>query len=337
MSAPLAFLTGATGFIGSRVARDLAERGYRLRCLVRSSSDRSHLERLGAEFVEGDVTAPHALTRGMDGAEVACHIAAIYDVGPVDAAQLERTNVLGTRSFLEAVDDARPARALYVSTVAVYQPLDLPPERLPPAEHELPDEGAPLASTFDSVYQRTKVEAHRLALDAMRRGLPVVIAAPAFVYGPRDQGPVGRLVMDVVRGRLPALPARSAWFSFVYVEDVAQGIADIIAMPDPRGTFILSGENASLHEFIRRVALLAGRTPPRLRLPVPIVRGTGRLLDVLSRITGRRFSISREGVDQTTGGAWLASHARATRALDWHPRPLSEGLPPTVEDALARR
>lgn len=334
----LVFLTGATGFIGSRVAAGLARRGHELRCLVRPSSDTTRLQRLGATLIDGDLTDQAALERGLDGADLAYHLAAIYDVGPVDARRLQRTNVEGTAAVLDAAERARVARLVYVSTSIVYGPADAATEPGDAAELEedaLPDENSPLATTYSSVYQRTKIEAHRLALDRMERGMPLVIAAPAFVYGPGDAGPVGRLVHDVVRGRLPALPDTSAWFSFVYVDDVAEGLVRLGLHPDARGSYVLGGQPARLHTFIERVARMAGRRPPRLRLPTPVVRATGSALDRVSRITGLRFSISREGVDQTTRGVWLCSSRRAADEIAWNPRPLDTGLPPTVAHALA--
>lgn len=258
---------------------------------------------------------------------MAFHVAGAYDVGPVDEARLERVNVTGTAAFIDAVRAARPARAIHVSTAAVYGPL----EPGAPA----PTEASPLSGAPRSVYQRTKIEAHRLALAAQADGLPLLIACPTFVYGPRDEGPAGMLVRDVVRGRLPAIPSDTAEFSFVYVDDVAEALARIGTLEGLTGTYLLGADAARLAGFIRLVALEAGCSPPRLRLPTAMVRLTGRALDVVSRLTGARFAISGEGVDMTTDGSWVVSSERARRDLDWRPRPLSDGVPPTVADAMA--
>lgn len=328
------FLTGGTGFIGRRLARRLAEHGHPLRCLVRASSDTRHLEQLGATLIEGDVTDARAMREGLTGADLAYHLAAVYDIGPVDANRMRRTNIEGTATFMTAALDAAVQRAVYASTSIVYGSVQGRGEDGPPPAAEWPDEEARIATHFSSVYQETKASAHRLALQAAEQGLPLAIAAPAFVYGPGDTGPVGRLVEDTVHGRLPALPRRSAWFSFVYVDDVADALARLGAPGDVGGTYLLGGEAAALHDFIGRIARSAGRTPPRLRLPTPLVRATGALLDRVSRVSGRRFSISREGVDQTTRGFWLYSDERARRAIGWAPRPLDSGVPPTAAAAL---
>lgn len=325
MSEPrLVFLTGATGFIGSRLARQLAARGDRLRCLVRAGSDTADLERLGAELVVGELTDSATIQHALAGVDLAYHLAAIYDVGVVDARALERTNIGGTRAFLEAIEAAGTPRAVYVSTTAA----------LAPVAHGEGDETSEVApdASFPSVYHRTKTEAHRLARAAQRRGAPLVVVCPAFVYGPGDRGPGGRFTADLLAGRVPGLLTRAGWFSYVHVDDVVNGLLRAGAAGRPGAVYILSGEHASVDDFAARICGLAGKRAPRLRFPVPLAWLTGALLDGISRLTGLRFPISRENVQVTGGLRWLHSHATATRELDWHPRSLAEGLPETVAD-----
>lgn len=321
----LVFLTGATGFIGSRLARRLADRGDRLRCLVRPGSDTSDLERLGAELVVGELADPASFARGLEGAALAYHLAAIYDVGVVDQAALERTNVGGTHSFLYAIERARTRRAVYVSTTAALAPVT--------EEEEEGDEETeyPPGSRFPATYHRTKEKAHRLARDAqVRKGLPLVIVCPAFVYGPGDRGPGGRFIADLLKGRIPGLLARPGWFSYVHVDDVVEGLLRAGEQGRPGQSYVLSGEHRSINDFAAEVCALAGKRPPRLRFPVPLARLTAILLDALGRLTGLRFPISRENVNVSAGLRWLHSHAKARRELGWTPRPLAEGLPETV-------
>lgn len=320
MSEPrLVFLTGATGFIGSRLARRLAERGDRLRCLVREGSDTADLERLGAELVIGDLTDSTTIERALADVDLAYHLAAIYDIGVVDAAALEQTNVGGTRAFLEAVERAGTPRAVYVSTTAALAPVET-------GEGDETSEVPPDTTRFPSVYHRTKTEAHRLAREAQGRGLPLIVACPAFVYGPGDRGPGGRFIDDLLAGRVPGLLMRPGWFSYVYVDDVVDGLFRAGEVGRDGAVYILSGEHASINDFAARVCALAGKRAPRLRFPVPLAWLTGALLDGISRLTGIRFPISRENVQVTGGPRWLHSHATATRELDWHPRSLEEGL-----------
>ncbi len=323
MSGRVVFLTGATGFIGARVARGLAAGGARLRCLVRSSGSRAAraLEELGAELIPGDVNDPAALARGMAGADVAFHIAAIYDIGVVAEAALEATNVDGTRAFLRAAEAAGTARVIYISTTAVFGPVPsaVSAEALPP-----------YAGPYPSIYHRTKTEAHRLALDAQQRGLPVLIACPAYVYGPGDEGPAGQLIEDVLRRRLPALIADPAWYSFVHVDDVADALIALVDRGSAEGVYVLGGENERFDVFVRRVAELGGVFAPRPLMPAVLARGLGRVLDAVSRRTRMRFPLTLEGVNVVSGGRYVFGHERAAAELGFTPRPLAAGLPETV-------
>ncbi|HEX7117758.1 MAG TPA: NAD-dependent epimerase/dehydratase family protein [Longimicrobiales bacterium] len=325
----LVFLTGATGYIGSRLARRLAERGDRLRCLVRDRSDTTELERLGAELVDCDLTDAGALVGALDGVDVAYHLAAAYQVGVVNRRALERTNVHGTRAFLSAVGRARTPRAIYVSTTAALAPVAI-------GEGDETTDYPP-GATYPSVYHATKAKAHKLAREAQRTGLPLVVVCPALVYGPGDHSPMARYVEDLIAGRLPGLLTKDPWFSYVHVDDVVEGLL----LADEKGTagraYILSGEHASLEDFLRRVAEIAGKRLPRLRFPVGLARATGVALDLVSRATGLRFPISREAVNVAAGHRWLHSNARAREELGWSPRPLADGLPEYVNWFVERR
>lgn len=315
----LVFLTGATGFIGGRLAVALAARGYRLRCLVRDPLRATALTELGAELVQGDVTSAHAVDRGLAGADVACHLAAIYDIGVVDEQALFRSNVEGTRVFLNALGRSQVKRGVYVSSIVA----------LGPVASGVGDESTRWRGPFPTAYHRTKTEAHALALAAQQRGA-LIIVCPAYVYGPGDEGPAGRFLMDLVQRRVPALVTDPAWFSFVHVDDVVEGIIGAIERGRPRESYVLGGEAATLTDFATRAAAIAGGRAPRLRFPRPLALAAGTVFDVVSRATGRRFALSREGVASVTGGRWLHSHEKATREFGYRPRSLADGLPETM-------
>jgi len=317
---PLILLTGATGFIGGRLAAALARRGNRLRCLVRSASKGEQLRGLGAELIEGDVADQTVLATAMPGAHAAFHLAAIYDLGIVDATEMQRVNVGGTRAFLDAARTAQTPRVIYVSTTAA----------LGPANGDQPDDDADWNGPYPSVYHRTKAEAHRLARHAQINGLPLLVVCPAFVYGPDDTGPGGRFLRDVVRGRMPGLLAEPGWYSYVHVDDVVAGLIAALDRGSTGATYVLSGEHTSVNDFAARAARIAGVRPPRLRLPNALASATGAFLDLIARPTGLRFPITRETVAASDGLRWLHSHDRATRELGWSPRSLDAGLPETV-------
>lgn len=320
MSSRLVFLTGATGFIGGRLAAALHARGDRLRCLVRDPRRADALRALGAELVQGDVTDRAVMTRGLEGADVAYHVAAIYDLGVVDRDALERTNIGGTRTFLDAVRAVGTPRALYVSSNTA----------LGPVGDGEGDEHSHYDGPYPTVYHRTKKLAHDAALAAQRDGLPLIILCPTSVYGPDDYGPMGRFLCDLVLGRVPGLVSDPAWFPFVYVDDVAAGLVAADERARPGTTYVLGGEYATITAFGERAAAVAGVRAPRLRFPPRLALVTGAALDVVSRVLGKRFSMSRESVAAVTSSRWLHSHASTTRDLEYSPRGLDEGLVPTM-------
>ncbi len=314
------FLTGATGFIGSRFARALAKRGDRLRCLSRDTARALFLEALGAELIPGEITDSMALHKGLSGADLAVHLAGHYDIGPIDVRTMERINIGGTRCFLEECARVGVPRAVHVSSTVA----------LGPVENGLGDENSSWDGPYPSVYHRTKTEAHHAARAAQQRGVPLTIACPANVYGPGDQGPNGRFIRDLIRGRVPALLTDPAWLSHVHVDDVVDGLLAVCDAGTIGATYVLSGEPASINDFAERVARLARRRPPPLRLPARAVAVPALFADLVSRLTRKRFTTNREAVRVAHHRRWLHSHELAAREFGWQPRSLDEGLPPTV-------
>ncbi|MBR9991280.1 MAG: NAD-dependent epimerase/dehydratase family protein [Gemmatimonadetes bacterium] len=322
----LVYMTGATGFIGGRLARALIARGYRLRCLVRTPEKAADLAALGAELITGDAADEAAVRKGLAGARFACHLAGSYELGNVDEPAMTRVNVEGTRTFIAALRDADVERAIYTSSTAA----------LGPAADVGADDDI-YHGPYPSIYHRTKTEAHHLAVAAQKDGLPLVIICPALVYGPGDSGPSGRYVQDVLRHRVPGLSTRPAWFSYAHVDDVAAGMVAALERGRAGATYVLSGEHESVNDFTQRIAHLGGTWAPPLRVPPFMIRLTGTLMDAAGRLLGKRLPVSRELADTAaTGDRWLHSHARASAELGYAPRPLDEGLPEVVRDAQAR-
>jgi dihydroflavonol-4-reductase len=231
---------------------------------------------------------------------------------------MERSNVEGTRAFLDSAAATGIEKAVYVSTTVALGPAQ-------DGENIEAYDGP-----YPSVYHRTKAEAHRIARAVQGRGLPLVIACPAYVYGPRDQGPTGRFIRDLLRKRVPGLLTDPGWFSFVHVDDVAGGLRMAGQQGQTGATYVFSGDPESMNGFAQRVTKLAGVRPPLLRFPPVMAALTGRVLDGVTRATGVRFPITREAVAATAHDRWLHSNARARHEFGWQPRSLDVGLPETV-------
>lgn len=313
-------MTGATGFIGRRLAPRLVEAGWHLRCLVRHPERAEGLRALGADLVHGDTADATVLRHGCGGADAAIHLAGVYRLGPPAAGRVRRVNVEGTRAFIEAVRAESVPKAVYVSTTGCFRPAN------PGDPLQDPVTAAAWEGPFPTRYQETKSEAHHLAVAAQDAGVPLMIASPAFVYGAGDEGPAGQLVRAVLRGLLPALSNRPGTFSFVYVDDVAEGLLAVLRRGETGGAYVLGGETATLNDFVECLARVAGVRPPPLRLPVPMLVATGALLDVVSAVTRMTLMISKESVRITTGGRFLVDEEPTRSALHYVPRPLEEGL-----------
>jgi len=197
-----AFVTGATGFLGNHVARALAAEGAELRLLVRPSSDLHNIENLSAERVTGDLRDPASIEKALSGCEVVFHVAADYRLWVRNPEQMYRSNVEGTRTLLEAARRQGVRRVVYTSSVAT-----MGFASNGRASEHLTDEESPV-SLDDMIghYKRSKFMAERVAVDAAKSGLDVVIVNPTTPVGERDvkPTPTGRIVLDFLKGKFPA-------------------------------------------------------------------------------------------------------------------------------------
>ena len=211
-----AFVTGGTGFIGSRLVRRLRERGDEVVALVRSPEKATELREQGCELVEGDLSSEQAIRDGVQGCDAVFHVAAVYKVG-IPASQREDmwdSNVRGTERVLDAAIDAGVPRIVYVSTVGVFgnthgQVVD--------EDYRHPGED------FLSCYEETKYRSHQVALDRIAKGAPIVIVQPGGVYGPGDHSEIGNIIDQTRTGKLKMLMFPETGFNLVHVDDVADG------------------------------------------------------------------------------------------------------------------
>ena len=312
------FLTGGTGFIGGEVARRLRERGDAVRALVRDPARAAHLEALGCELFEGDLSDEARLAEGCRGAGAVVHCAAVYAVGVPESrrAELVDANVGGTERVLGAALSEGVPRAVYVSTVAVFGD----------TRGEVADESwQRTTSTFTSVYEETKACAHRRAQQIASRGLPLVTVQPGVVYGPGDPSTFGELVNQLLDGKLPALPFPDLGVTPVHRDDVAAGVLLALDKGVPGESYVLAGEPVRMRELVAELADVAGRRPPRLTVPTPLLRA----LAPAGRVVGPALGFPpnlRELISSSDGVTFWARGDKARDELGWESRPLREGL-----------
>ena len=315
-SAPV-LVTGATGFVGRAVAAALAGRGAKLRLLVRPAANRRNLSGLQAELMEGDLLDAASLARAVAGCPQIFHVAADYRLWVPDPAVMFRTNVEGTLALMRAARAAGAERIVYTSSVAA---LGLNPDGRPA------DETTPLdPASLIGPYKRSKYLAEQAVREEARVGLPVVIVNPASPVGPGDikPTPTGRMVLDAARGRLPAYV--DTGLNVVHVEDVAAGHLAAAERGRIGESYILGGENLSLGALLTLIAEMAGRRPPRLRLPITPLIPLALVAEGLAKVTGRAPALTRQTLAMARKKMFFSS-AKAEAELGYVARPVGQAI-----------
>jgi dihydroflavonol-4-reductase len=307
-----ALVTGASGFVGSAIARALCQAGWQVRALVRAGSDRRNLEPLPVETVRGDITDGPSLDAALRDCDALFHAAADYRLWTPEPQRLYHTNVEGTRNVLEAARRARIARIVYTSSVAT---VGLPRDGSPGTE------ATPVGlAAMIGHYKRSKFLAEELVREFAHGGLPVVIVNPSTPIGPGDvrPTPTGRLVVDAALGRMPAYV--DTGLNIVHVDDVAAGHLRALDRGRVGERYILGGENLTLREILAAISRLTGRKPPRVRLPHVALLPFALVAEMIARVTGRETRLTLAGVRMARKPMYFSSE-KAVRELGYSWRP----------------
>jgi len=318
------FLTGATGFLGGVLARQLVESGHVVRAVVRTPAKADALRALGVQLVAGDVTDGASMRDPMRGSDGVFHVAGWYKIGLRDSAAAQGVNVEGTRNVLQLMRDLRIPKGVYTSTLAVNSD----------TRGRLVDETYRFEGRHLSVYDRTKAEAHRLADDFTRSGLPLVIVQPGAIYGPGDTSAIRTTFLQFLRRELPAVPRRTA-FAWAHVEDVARGHVLAMERGTPGRTYFLAGPVHTLEGALDLAAEITGVPAPKVRLPPGVLRGASILAKPLERLMLLPPAFTSEGLRVIAGVTYIGASARAQQELGWQPRPLRDGLTETLHHEVA--
>jgi dihydroflavonol-4-reductase len=308
----LCLVTGATGFVGSAVARALLAAGHEVRALARPNRDRRNLDGLPVAIAEGSLEDDGTLARAVAGCRYLFHVAADYRLWVPDPASMFRANVAGTQALIAAALEAGVERIVYTSSVAV---VGLAAEG--PADEATP-------SRIDDMigpYKRSKFAAEEIVRAFVaERGLPAVIVNPSTPVGPRDRKPTptGRVILEAARGRLPGFV--DTGLNIAHVDDVAAG--HLLAAQGGRigERYILGGENMPLADILTEVARLVGRPPPRLKIPHWVAYPAAIGAEWAARVTGNVPLATRDSVRMSRKKMYFTS-AKAARELGYRPRP----------------
>jgi dihydroflavonol-4-reductase len=316
-----ALVTGASGFVGSAVVRALLARGLSVRALVRAASPRGNLDGLGVATFTGDIRDGAAMAQALAGCDLLFHVAADYRLWARDPGEIERTNIEGTRTVMQAALSAGVARIVHTSSVATLKPS---------ADGTPVDETRPLTpETAIGAYKRSKVGAERLVEAMAAAGLPVVIVNPSTPIGPRDirPTPTGRIIVDGATGRIPAFV--DTGLNLVHVDDVAAGHLLAAERGVVGERYVLGGQDVSLQQFLAGIAARTGRKAPTLRLPRAPLYPLAWAAEAVARVTGKEPMLTADGLTMARARMYFSS-ARAERVLGYTARPYGEA----IDDAL---
>lgn len=318
------FVTGATGFVGGRVARQLAEAGHEVVAVVRSPAKATDLAALGITVVRGDVTDKESMRAPMRGVDGVYHIAGWYKIGARDPREGQAINVQGTRNVLELMREHAIPKGVYTSTLAINSD----------THGQVADETYRFNGSHLSIYDRTKAAAHALADQMIAAGLPLVIVMPGLIYGPGDTSSVRTTLIQYLQRRLPLLPKQTA-YSWAHVDDIAQGHIQAMDQGRPGESYIIAGPTHTLIEAIELAERITGIAAPRLRAAPGVLKAMAALMGLVERVVPVPASYTAEYLRVSAGATYIGSNAKARRELGYRPRPLAEGLAATLLHEMA--
>ena len=310
------FITGATGFIGGILAKQLRAAGHDVHASVRSPEKAKELHEAGVKLFVGDVTEKESMRQAMTDVDGVYHVAGWYKIGAKDKSGGEKVNIQGTHNVLELMQELKIPKGVYTSTLAVNSD----------TQGILVDETYHFTGQHLSEYDRTKGIAHDIANEFIANGLPLVIVLPGLVYGPGDTSSVRTSILNFLQGRLPMLPTQTA-LCWAHVEDIVQG--HILAMEKGKAgeSYIIAGEVYKLADAYKLASQITGRRAP-MTAPYQMIKALSVLVKPFDSLLPDSYT--SEGLRIISGTTYLGDNSKARRELGYNPRPLREGWEETL-------
>ena len=315
-------LTGATGFLGGRLAQRFVDEGHPIRALVRDPArwtDRPD----GAEVIQGDITDPASLQQAAEGCDAVVHAAALVKVWVKDRSQFDRVNVESLQHVVDAAKSAQ-AKLVYVSSFMA----------LGPTDGATFDESTPRATQqTNNDYERTKLAAELKARQFVADGVPLVRVYPGVVFGPgalTAGNHVVQLLVQHANGKLPGMLGKGDLRQcFTYIDDVVDGIFQATLKAEPGSNYVLGGENKTALELFAAFEQASGVRPPKRSIPFGVATWIGRF----QRWGAELFGLEPELTDEVVGvyrHEWAYSSARAERELGYSITPFDQAVAQTT-------
>lgn len=309
-------VTGATGFVGSTLARRLREQGHEVRASVRDMRKARWMEELGVKPYAGDVTDKDSLREAMAGVDGVYHVAGWYKVIERVKGEAEAVNVQGTRNVLELMQELKIPKGVYTSSCVINSD----------THGQIKDETYHFTGRHISEYDRTKAAAHAIAAGFIARGLPLVIVMPGVMYGPGDTSVVRANIIAHLKGKLPVVPNQSG-YCWAHVDDAVQG--HVLAMEKGRAgeTYMICGETYHSADAFQLASQISGKRAP-IKIPYQLLKTLSFLIKPFDRFLPDIFT--SEGLRVIAGVTYFGDNSKARRDLGFNPRPFHEGWAETV-------
>ncbi len=314
------FVTGATGFVGNVLAKQLREAGHEVHASVRNPEKANDLAALGVKLFKGDVTDKESMRAAMQGVDGVYHVAGWYKIGVKDKSDGERVNIQGTRNVLELMQELKIPKGVYTSSLVVNSD----------TKGEMKDESYHFTGQHLSEYDRTKAVAHKVAKEFIAKGLPLVIVMPGLIYGPGDTSELRTSILDFLNQKLPVLPTQTT-FCWAHVDDIIQG--HILAMEKGRisESYIIAGEPYKMTDAFQLASQITGK-----RAPGVVSHKVMKALSVIVKPFDNFLppTYTSEGLREIAGPTYLGDNSKAKRELGYYPRPFNEGWGKTLRHEM---
>jgi nucleoside-diphosphate-sugar epimerase len=314
------FVTGATGFVGGALVKNLRTQGHEVHASVRNPDKAKDLQDLGAKLFKGDVTDKESMREAMTGVDGVFHVAGWYKIGVKDKTEGERVNIQGTRNVLELMQELKIPKGVYTSSLVVNSD----------TKGEMKDESYHFTGQHLSEYDRTKAVAHDIASEFIKHGLPLVIVMPGVIYGPGDTSILRTNIQDFLNQKLPMLPSQTA-YCWAHVDDIVQG--HILAMEKGKigETYIIAGEPYRVADAFKLASQITGKRAPMI-VPYQIMKALSILVKPLDNFLPETYT--SEGLREIAGPTYLGDNSKAKRELGYNPRPFREGWGETLRHEM---
>jgi nucleoside-diphosphate-sugar epimerase len=316
------FVTGATGFLGGEIVRQLADAGHEVRALVRDPQKAKWMEDLGVRLYRGDVTEKESMREAMAGVDGVFHVAGWYNYPASARAKKEgeQINVQGTRNVLELMHELKVARGVYTSTCAINSD----------TKSKVVDESYRFTGRHITHYDLTKAVAHEVAKEFIAQGLPLLVAMPGVIYGPGDTSGMGNAIREFLQGRLPVIPSQFG-VCYDHVEDTARGHILIMQKGSIGEEYIIAGTPYRMVDAYRLASEITGR-----RMPMVV---SHRLLKVMSVLVQPMAALlpetySPDSLRALAGVTYWGDSSKARRELGLKQRPFPQGWEQTLRHEM---